>query len=135
VIYDHASTVEEISEVVDEPLITSIQHMFQTSEGQEKLHVNYSPLGQKYLKTILSGKKSINIDIVYGIYFSDEGTILGDKRIILYKNDNIIIDGKRYDGMPGLYELIFMNFSKVSVQMMTYRPTGAADDKCSPARL
>jgi len=30
-------------------------------------------------------------------FISDEGTMLGDKRIILYKND-IIIDEKRYDG-------------------------------------
>jgi len=31
-------------------------------------------------------------------------------RITLFKNDDIIIDEKRYDGIPGLYELIFMKF-------------------------
>ncbi|KYN14486.1 hypothetical protein ALC57_13311 [Trachymyrmex cornetzi] len=107
-------------DVTDEPLVTSIRHL-QTSEGQEKLHANYGPLGQKYMKAVLSGKKAVNIDVVYGVYFSDEGTMLGDKRIsttllfTLHKNNDIIIDGKRYDGKPGLYELIFMKFSNESI--------------------
>jgi len=40
--------------------------------------------------------------------------MLGDKRIELNlnldKNDDIIIDGKRYLWTPGLYELIFKKF-------------------------
>ncbi|KYM95372.1 hypothetical protein ALC62_13986 [Cyphomyrmex costatus] len=68
-----------------------------------------------YLKVVLSDKKAVNIDVVYGIYFSDEGTMLGDKRITLSKNDDIIIDGQRYDGTPGLYELIFMKFPNESI--------------------
>jgi len=40
--------------------------------------------------------------MLYGVYFSDEGMMLGDKSIILHKNDNIIIDGKRYEGTLGL---------------------------------
>ncbi|KYN00609.1 hypothetical protein ALC62_08619 [Cyphomyrmex costatus] len=103
-----------IFEIANEPLVTSIRHLLQTSEGQEKLHANYGPLGQKYLKAVLSGKKAVNID-VYGVYFSDEGTMLGDKHITLNKNDDIIIDGKRYDGTPGLYELIFMKFPNESI--------------------
>jgi len=47
-------------------------------------------------------------------FISDEGTMLGDKRIILYKND-IIIDEKRYDGTPGLCELIFMKFPNENI--------------------
>jgi len=58
-------------------------------------------LGQKYLKVALSGKKA-NIDVVME-YISVTGTMLGDKCIILHKNDDIIIDGERYDGTPGLY--------------------------------
>ncbi|KYQ52380.1 hypothetical protein ALC60_08543, partial [Trachymyrmex zeteki] len=56
--------------------------------GQEKLQISYGPLGQKYLKAVLSGKKAVNIDVVYGVYFSNEGTMLGDKHIALDKNDN-----------------------------------------------
>ena len=68
--YDHAPTVEEIFEISDESLVTSIRNQFQTSEGQEKLYANYSSLEQKYLKAvscvILSGKKVVNINVVYG---------------------------------------------------------------------
>ncbi|KYM94036.1 hypothetical protein ALC62_15352 [Cyphomyrmex costatus] len=113
--YDHAPSVEEVFEIANEPLVTSIRHLLQTSEGQEKLHANYGPLGQKYLKAVLSGKKAVNIDVVYGVYFSDEGTMLGDKRITLNKNDDIIIDTQRYDGTPGPYELIFMKFPNESI--------------------
>jgi len=66
---------------------------------------------KKYPGVILSGdKKAINIDNVYGIYFSSDGTMFDDKRINLDKNDDIIVDGKRYPGTPGLYELIFKKF-------------------------
>ncbi|KYN23132.1 hypothetical protein ALC57_04456 [Trachymyrmex cornetzi] len=101
--------------VTDEPLVTSIRYLLQTSEGQEKLQTNYGPLGQKYMKAVLTGKKAVNIDVVYGVYFSNEGTMLSDKRITLHKNDDIIIDGKRYDGTAGLYELIFMKFPNESI--------------------
>jgi len=53
---------EEIFEVIDEPLVTSIRH-FKYPNIQEKLHANYDPLGQKYLKAILSGKKAVNVDM------------------------------------------------------------------------
>jgi len=79
------------------------------SEGQEKLQTHYGPLGQKYLGVVLSGQKAVNVDNVYGFYFSD-GTMLG-RRIDLDKNDDIIVDGKRYQpGTPSLYELIFKKF-------------------------
>ncbi|KYN15784.1 hypothetical protein ALC57_11990 [Trachymyrmex cornetzi] len=68
-------------DVTDEPLVTSIRHL-QTSEGQEKLHANYGPLGQKYMKAVLSGKKAVNIDVVYGVYFSDEGMMLDPNEIV-----------------------------------------------------
>ncbi|KYQ53603.1 hypothetical protein ALC60_00518 [Trachymyrmex zeteki] len=83
------------------------------------------PLGQKYLKAVLSGKKAVNIDVVYGVYFSNEGTMVGDKCIALDKNDDIIINGKRYEGTPGLYELIFMKFPNENIctddDMHTYK--------------
>ncbi|KYN11453.1 hypothetical protein ALC57_16388 [Trachymyrmex cornetzi] len=126
--YDHVPSVEEIFEVTDEPLVTSIRHLLQTSEGQEKLQINYSPLGQKYMKAVLSDKKAVNIDVVYGVYFSVEGSMLGDKPLVYalsYLIDDIIIDGKRYDGTAGLYELIFMKFPNESIctddDVHTYR--------------
>jgi len=59
---------------------------------------------------ILSRKKAVNINNVYGVYFTSDGTMLSDKRIDLDKNDDIIVDGKRYSRIPGLYELIFKKF-------------------------
>jgi len=43
--YDHVPIIEEIFEVADESLVTSIRYMLQTSERQEKLYANYGPLG------------------------------------------------------------------------------------------
>ena len=47
------------------------------------------------------------MDYVYGVYFSNSKTMLGDKAFDIDKDDNIIIDGVKYRGTPGLYELIF----------------------------
>jgi len=89
--------------------VSSIQHLLQTSKGQEKLQTLWS-IATKHLRAVLSGKKTVNINNVYGVYFSYDGTILDDKRIDLDKNDNIIVDEKRYPRISGLYELIFEKF-------------------------
>ncbi|XP_070518834.1 uncharacterized protein [Cardiocondyla obscurior] len=106
----HSHSIEDVFDTADEPLVTSIRQKLQTSEGWKTLQTHYGPLGQKYLGAVLSGKKSINIDSVYGVYFNDNGTMTGNKRVDLDKNDNILIDGKKYLGTVGLYELIFMRF-------------------------
>ncbi|KYN09369.1 hypothetical protein ALC57_18527 [Trachymyrmex cornetzi] len=124
--YDNVPSVEEIFEITVEPLVASIRQLLQTSEGQEKLHANHGPLVQKYMEAVLNGKKAVNIDVVYGAYFSDEGSVLDDKRITLHKNNNIIIDRKRHDGNSGLYELIFMKFPNESICTdVMYRTTEA----------
>ncbi|KYN08603.1 Putative nuclease HARBI1 [Cyphomyrmex costatus] len=67
--------------------------------GSRELSYDHAPstMGQKYLKAVLSGKKAVNIDVVYGVYFSDEGTMFGDKHITLSKNDDIAVcDHTRY---------------------------------------
>jgi len=99
--HSHAASIEEISKSR-----TSYScHPFNTccKHPMENLQTHYGPLGQKYLGVILSGKKALNIDNVYGIYFSCDGTMLDDKRIDLDKNDDTIVDRKRYPGTPGLY--------------------------------
>jgi len=72
---------------------------------------------------------------MYGVYFSDEKTMLSDKRIILHKNNDIIINGKRYDIVPGLYELIFMKFLNESICMgddvQIYRSMTTNAHRCS----
>jgi len=54
--YDHTPTVEEIFEVANEPLITSIQYLLQkkTSEWQETL---LNMIGTEISERVLSGKK------------------------------------------------------------------------------
>ncbi|KYN29963.1 hypothetical protein ALC57_00579 [Trachymyrmex cornetzi] len=49
--YDHTPSVEEIFEVADEPLVTSIRHLLQTSESQEKLQTNYGPFRTEIYKS------------------------------------------------------------------------------------
>ena len=79
----------------------------QTSDGREALYSRLGPLGQEYIKTLLSGDKKT--DQVYGVYFNNEGTLLGDKPFDIVQYDNIIVDGGGviYVGTPGLFELIF----------------------------
>ena len=59
------------------------------------------------MSAILSGDKNTSIDYVYGVYFDNSGSMLGDKAFDIDKDDNIIIDGVKYRGTAGLYELIF----------------------------
>ncbi|XP_070517669.1 uncharacterized protein [Cardiocondyla obscurior] len=113
--FSHANSIDEIFNSVDtEQLVTSIRQQLQTADGWKILQTHYGPLGQKYLGAVLSGKKSVTIDSVYGVYFNDSGTMIGSKRIELDKNDDIFIDGKKYPGTVGLYELIFMKFPNES---------------------
>ncbi|KAL6268287.1 hypothetical protein P5V15_001404 [Pogonomyrmex californicus] len=53
--------------------------------------------------------KDVNkaIDNVYSVYFNKGGTMLGDKKFDVDKDDSIIIDNVRCNGILGLYELIF----------------------------
>ena len=68
-----------------------------------------SLLEQKYVEVILRGVQDKESDIyhVYGVYLHKDGLMFGNKRFYVDDTDNIIIDGVRYVGTPGLYELIF----------------------------
>ena len=59
------------------------------------------------MNTLLTDNKRNKIDLVYGVYFDENGTMLGNKKFDVDTGDTIIIDGVRYKGTPGLYELIF----------------------------
>lgn len=100
--------VDEIFETTPETLVTSVQHLLQTSEGQNTLRDHFGPLGQKYVGAILSQDKNTKMDYVYGVKFCNEGMMIGNKFFDVDKDDNIYIDGIKYVGTPGLYELIFM---------------------------
>lgn len=97
----------------NDALEKSRQHDLQTSESRETLHGQLGPLSQKYVVDCLSGLRGLNkeiaknMDNVYGIYLDKERTMLGNKRFDVDTDDTIIINGARYTGTPGLYELIF----------------------------
>jgi len=101
------TSVEEIFETTPESIFTSVRHSLQTSDGQVSLQNHLGPLARKYVTAILSQDKNSTMDYVYGVKFTDKGMLLGDKNFDVDKNDNIIIDGIRYTGTAGLYELIF----------------------------
>jgi len=94
---------EGVFETTDDSL-AAVQDRLQT-EGQEALRGHLSPLGQKYIGAVLRGESGI--DNVYGIYLDKDGMMFGNKRFDVDNSDNIIVDGVRYIGTPGLYELIF----------------------------
>ncbi|KYN14720.1 hypothetical protein ALC57_13063 [Trachymyrmex cornetzi] len=107
------------------PALNEMSEIIQPHELSHDHVPSVEEIFEKYMKAVLSGKKAVNIDVVYGVYFNDEGTMLGDKRITLHKNDDIIIDGKRYDGTAGLYKFIFIKFPNESIctddDVHTYR--------------
>ena len=79
--------------------------MLNTSQGRQRLQSQLGPLGQIYVNTLLIGNAKNEIGLVYGVYFDENSTMLDNKK--LDTDDTIIIDGVRYKGTRGLYELIF----------------------------
>ena len=103
-------SLDNVFETTDDSLATKVQNQLQTSEGREALQAGLGPLGQKYVEAVLRGardKQKSGIDYVYGVYLHKDGLMFGNKRFDVDDADNIIIDGVRYAGSPGLYELIF----------------------------
>ncbi|XP_067212825.1 uncharacterized protein [Linepithema humile] len=99
--------IENVFETTDPSFATSVRQTMQMSDGREALYGQMGPLGQKYIGELLSGDKKRGIDNVYGVYFNDAGTFLGDKTFDIDRDDNLIVDGVKYAGTPGMFELIF----------------------------
>ena len=87
------------------PTLSPMQRILHSPGTREKLLDQLGVLGRKYVGILLSNDKSI--DNVYGVYYDDQGMMLGDKRFDLSPNDDIIVGDKTFRGNPGLYELIF----------------------------
>ena len=98
---------DDVFETTDDSLVTSVRNQLQTREGRETLRNQLGPLSQKYIEAVLSDDRPSGIDKVYGVYLNKDGMMFGNKRFDVDNADNIIIDGVRYAGTPGLYELIF----------------------------
>jgi len=93
----------------------SIKQTLQTQEGHV---VQLEPLGQKYVSARLSDSRRNEIDHIYGVYFSDNATLLDDKRFDIDKDDSMIINNE-------IYELIFKRISDDAVYIeddkLTYK--------------
>lgn len=63
-------------------------------------------LAKEYFLKLISENKSI--DYNYGVSVQGDSWVIGDKPLEIQGND-LIINGKRYEGTRGLYELLFMN--------------------------
>jgi len=105
----HSQT--RIFETTGDLLAKSVQNQLQTLESQktlkETLREHLGPLSQKYVGAILTGDRESDMDRMYGVYLDMNGMMFDNKWFNVDKADNIIIDGVRYIGTPGLYELIF----------------------------
>ncbi|KYN11003.1 hypothetical protein ALC57_16855, partial [Trachymyrmex cornetzi] len=112
-------SLENVFETTEDSPATIVQNQLQTSEGREALRANLGPLGHKYVEAVLRGaqNKESGIDHVYGVYLHKDRLMFGNKRFDMDDADNIIIDGVRYAGTPGLYELIFKRMTDDALYM------------------
>ena len=56
----------------------------------------------------------------YGVYLSENGTMLADKYFDVNTTDFVIVEEVKYKGIPGLHELIFKRIldSTIYIQRM-----------------
>jgi hypothetical protein len=90
---------------------TSGEQLLKTPEGRvlakHYIEQNFNgKLAKEYFSKLISGTKTI--DHNYGVHVDGNEWKIGSKNLEI-DNDDLIIDGKRYAGTRGLYELIFMN--------------------------
>ncbi|KYM97254.1 hypothetical protein ALC62_12068 [Cyphomyrmex costatus] len=114
----HAPT--QPSESIDSETTTyatlAIPDQNHSSENREKSRINMGPLSLRYVEPVLRGLNDSGMDRVYGAYLDKDGLMLGSKRFDVDNEDNIIIDGVRHAGTPGLYELIFKRIPDDTLQ-------------------
>ncbi|KYN28495.1 hypothetical protein ALC57_02087 [Trachymyrmex cornetzi] len=110
----HSTPIESQQQKQVIPFNSQDEEVFETGDNpsletsvRQALNSQLGPLGQVYVNTLLIGNARNEIDLVYGVYFVENGTMLGNKKFDVNTDDTIIIDGERYKGTPGLYELIF----------------------------
>lgn len=70
----------------------------------ERQTINFGPISTRYFQSQLN-QKDPTTDFTYGIKWEGDKMKLGRKYITI-EDDDIIIDGKKYKGTEGLYELI-----------------------------
>ena len=67
--------------------------MLNTPQGRQRLQSQLGSLGQIYVNTLLISDARNEIDLVYGVYFDENGTMLGSKKFD--------VDGRYYNHRRG----------------------------------
>jgi len=66
-------------------------------------------LGRKYMLKMLQSTIPNRKYHVYGARVEGDGLMIGNSKLDIDEQDNIIINGKKYKGTIGLFELVFKN--------------------------
>ena len=74
-------------------------------------------LANKYMRMIVSSKRDRLMDYTYGVRHENGKWMIGDSQFEIDTDDSILINGKRYKGTPGLYELVFMKHPNENIYM------------------
>lgn len=67
------------------------------------------PLGRQYLLKMLHSSQPNRKYHVYGARVDNNGLMLGDNKLDIDEDDNVLIGDNKYKGTKGLFELIFKN--------------------------
>ena len=84
------------------PILPSIEATPQEEPSEDDL-IKLSPIAYRHMMRF--GQKGDKVDKTYGIHYENNQPYIGNKKINIESND-IIIDGERYKGTNGLWELI-----------------------------
>ena len=84
------------------PILPSLEAAPQEEPSEDDL-MKLSPIAYKHMMRY--GEKGNKADSTFGIHYENKQPYIGNKKIDIESND-IIIDGERYKGTNGLWELI-----------------------------
>lgn len=96
------STAEELESSMRDILDNPERNL----ESYTFLNQNLGEISMDYLRQFVQDNKK-TIDHVYGVYFTNNQLMIGNSTFDMDNANNIIINGTRYRGTQGLYELIF----------------------------
>jgi len=82
---------------------------------------------------LLGDDREKAIDHIFDVYFSENGTMPGDKYFNVDINDFVIVDGIKYKGTSDLYELIFKRIPDDTIYIEKLAYKSIYGNECSQA--
>ena len=92
--------IDNLLQAITFPAFPSIQSLEKPSEGQDTQ--NIGTVAEKYQRNFATKSET---DTTYGLYDKNGNFYIGNKPVVIIDN-NIKVDDKKYEGAPGLWELI-----------------------------